>query len=531
MPAPSPRPFHARWIGLLLFLSAVSSGCHTHDHAPDAAADDEHPSVAVTVWSLRHEVFAEYELPVVGEPSHFATHVSDVSSGLPRRAGPVSYRLQPTSGAPFTVVDEAPARDGIYLTEVTYPRAGDWQLTLEVPGPDGVDAIDLGTVQVHASEADLAEAPVPEHVEGISFLKEQQWLLPTLTGTVSRRSLEEQLTSPGRIRPDPGRVADLVPPLAGRLEAVAGRGLPALGDSVTAGDVLAWVQPPLSEALVGAVSARAEVARLEVDVARTRAALERVRSLHEQEARSARELEEADFAHRAAVAARDGAHGALAAYEAAGISSADGEAGGPPRFAIRAPIDGVVDEVLAVAGQSVSTDGPILRIVDAATVHVEVQVRAEDLGLLDPARPPRLTLTLARTTPVELPPGEARLVHIGLHVDERTGRAPVVFAMSNADLRWRPGTAVEVSIGTGRADAALSIPASALIDEEGVTVVFVQVGGETFERRVVRTGLTDGRNVEVLSGLTDGERVVTDGAYAVRLASVSTTEAAHGHAH
>jgi multidrug efflux pump subunit AcrA (membrane-fusion protein) len=75
------------------------------------------------------------------------------------------------------------------------------------------------------------------------------------------------------------------------------------------------------------------------------------------------------------------------------------------------------------------------------------------------------------------------------------------------------------------------VPTTALIEEEGLTVVFVQRGGETFERRVVAVGLTDGDWTEVRSGVAEGERVVSTGAYAVRLASVSTGGPAHGHAH
>jgi multidrug efflux pump subunit AcrA (membrane-fusion protein) len=62
-------------------------------------------------------------------------------------------------------------------------------------------------------------------------------------------------------------------------------------------------------------------------------------------------------------------------------------------------------------------------------------------------------------------------------------------------------------------------------------VVFVQVEGEAFERRAVSLAIRSGGHVQVLSGLLSGDRVVTKGAYAVRLQSVSTTIPAHGHGH
>jgi multidrug efflux pump subunit AcrA (membrane-fusion protein) len=57
------------------------------------------------------------------------------------------------------------------------------------------------------------------------------------------------------------------------------------------------------------------------------------------------------------------------------------------------------------------------------------------------------------------------------------------------------------------------------------------VSGETFEKRELTLGLRDGNWVQVVLGISAGERVVTKGAYAVRLASVSSAIPSHGHAH
>ena len=70
----------------------------------------------------------------------------------------------------------------------------------------------------------------------------------------------------------------------------------------------------------------------------------------------------------------------------------------------------------------------------------------------------------------------------------------------------------------------------ALVEEEGRWVVYVQLNGETFERRDLTLGFRDGDWWQVLGGLSPGEWIVTEGAYAVRLATVSG-EIGHGHAH
>lgn len=77
----------------------------------------------------------------------------------------------------------------------------------------------------------------------------------------------------------------------------------------------------------------------------------------------------------------------------------------------------------------------------------------------------------------------------------------------------------------------LAVPIAAIVDDKGVAVSFVQVEGETFERRELELGIKSGGYAEVKSGLKLGERIVARGAYRVHLGSVSRQLPAHGHAH
>ena len=87
-------------------------------------------------------------------------------------------------------------------------------------------------------------------------------------------------------------------------------------------------------------------------------------------------------------------------------------------------------------------------------------------------------------------------------------------------------------------DAALdnlhqvAVPDAAIREEDGLHVAYVEVGGESFERRVLDRGPGDGSWTIVRRGLAAGERVVIEGAYQVRLASLGeVTPADHGHLH
>ena len=90
----------------------------------------------------------------------------------------------------------------------------------------------------------------------------------------------------------------------------------------------------------------------------------------------------------------------------------------------------------------------------------------------------------------------------------------------------------EVYIHEGQGEEYIAIPDSAIIDEDGLHTAYVQVEGQAFEKRILKTGITDGNYVQILEGLNEGERVVTQGAYQVRLAALSPESAiGQGHVH
>ena len=107
---------------------------------------------------------------------------------------------------------------------------------------------------------------------------------------------------------------------------------------------------------------------------------------------------------------------------------------------------------------------------------------------------------------------------------------PVTFEISNTgDLI--PGSVIELYLKSLPIPDAIVIPVSALIEEQSHFFVYVQTEGESFEKREVKLGASDGISVQLLSGVVEGERVVTKGAYRIKLSVASGTLPAHGHEH
>jgi multidrug efflux pump subunit AcrA (membrane-fusion protein) len=180
-------------LSVVIFAVVISrlGSDHGHEH-------EDEKSSQVTVWGDRFEIFLEHPFIVANTPTKFITHVSDLVTLEPRRKGPVTFVLRHGSEAPIEHIEQAPARDGIYIPELTFPQSGKWDVSLVI-GLEGKDySINLPLFEVYSSHEEADQAPLPQEMAGISFLKEQQWEIPTGTEPVRKRKV---LDSEGLVVP------------------------------------------------------------------------------------------------------------------------------------------------------------------------------------------------------------------------------------------------------------------------------------------------------------------------------------------
>jgi multidrug efflux pump subunit AcrA (membrane-fusion protein) len=168
----------------------------------------------------------------------------------------------------------------------------------------------------------------------------------------------------------------------------------------------------------------------------------------------------------------------------------------------------------------------LFRVVDASQVHV--------VGQVPEAQAARARLAQAAEIEIagqadRLPAG--RLVSLGKVLDPQSRTLPITFAFENRTIGLPVGQAAFLHLLLESTPPRPVVPATAIVDDAGRPIVFVQREGETFERRAVTLGPRSGDVVQITEGLEPGNRVVTKGAYLVRLASLSTSVPAHGHVH
>lgn len=502
---------------------ALMPACGGHDHTRGdhvhGGAAVERPTVAVTHWTDRSELFVEYPLLVAGRSGRFAIHVTDLRDFSPLTDGEAVVGLRGGDGA-LVEFRGGPSRPGIFGADVIVELPGTYEMTLRVDSTDLQDLHEIGPVTVHAAGSPL-DAVEEAEGESISFLKEQQWALEFGTETIEVRALRSSIDVPGVVRPRAGGEAVMSAPVPGRIDPTSAAPVP--GTRVRAEAVLARIVPR-SDELRDAAGLRAALVDAEQDHELAKRELDRAARLVEARALPARRLSEAEAARVSSSARLDAARERWALHE--GLSQSGSGASGEASFAVRAPFGGVVAEARFAPGMSVEEGEFLVRLVDTDRVDVVGAVPESQSSMLESIGAGELLRD--GTPPVSL--GTPLAIVGVVEPDART--VEVRFAFENSEQpRLQVGQNVGLRLFLGDEQAHPAVPESAVVDDGGRPVVFVQTGGESFERRPVRLGSSEGGYVHVLDGVEPGERVVHRGPYLIRLAVMSTQIPAHGHVH
>ncbi|MFY9609327.1 MAG: efflux RND transporter periplasmic adaptor subunit, partial [Blastocatellia bacterium] len=250
---------------------------------------------------------------------------------------------------------------------------------------------------------------------------------------------------------------------------------------------------------------------------------ERAQRLYDRKAYSLRQLQAAEADYKAAQATL-----AAATEQAKALGGSEGRLGGigtSTSYAVSAPISGTVVKVSKAMGEQVAPGEQIVEIVNLDTVWVEAPIFERDLSFL--SRQAKPVFTTSAYPGVEF---SGKILDIGAVINEQSRAATVTFEVPNRDGTLRIGMQANVRLDAGEGADALIIPKGAVLDNEGKKIVYVLLSGEEFQRREVTIGDEYGNKVAVLSGLQPGERVVTQGAYQIRLQELRPADAgAHSH--
>lgn len=244
-----------------------------------------------------------------------------------------------------------------------------------------------------------------------------------------------------------------------------------------------------------------------------------------------KEYERAAILYRDKIISEKEYNQALSSYETARVAwKATAGHQGDNGIAIASPMNGFIKSKLVNDGDYVEIGQPLLNISQNRRLMLKAEVSERYYQFLP-------TLTSAHfKTPYNdkvytLESLNGKLKSYGRSSDNGSFYLPVIFEFDNkGDII--PGSYVEVFLLSGNMNNVITVPVTALTEEQGSYFVYLQLDKEGYKKQEVTLGVNDGEEVQILSGIKPGDRVVTKGAYQVKLAANSSIiPEGHSHSH
>lgn len=344
------------------------------------------------------------------------------------------------------------------------------------------------------------------------------------TVTVSSRVLPATIDVTGVVAPDDARVSHVRPLARGVIEEIG----VTLGARVARGQTLiTYDNIELGELVGDYLSETAVQRQAEADLEVRQLAVERAEALFKLEAvaQQTLELRRAEFKNAQAAVASQRARVAkleeqihrfgLSDADLAGLTPEEGRSGHrtASHSVLRAPFPGVVTRFDIAAGETVEPDRELMTLTDLSTVWVLADVYEKDLA--------KVRVNTNVDIRVDAYPDRAfvgRLTYVSDTIDPQTRTAKVRCVIANPDGALKLEMFVRVSVPTTDSQQAILVPAAALQQIDGQSVVFVRQSPSRFERRNVEVGNTAGDVVEIRSGIKAGEVIAGAGSFYLKTA-------------
>lgn len=311
------------------------------------------------------------------------------------------------------------------------------------------------------------------------------------TQKVEKQSFSEEFKTVGTVRPVSGKLAEIAPPVAGRI----GKSFVRLGQKVNAGEsVFELSSADFFEATKAYFAARSgsELATRNYN---------RQKELAANGVAAQRDLEEAQSE---ALIARQEFEQAGAILRMYNINEKILKPGEPLK--VVTPIGGEVVKCDVTIGSYAREDAePLVVVADLSSVWVVALVKEKYFGSIGKGDKVEVFTDAHPDKTVW-----GTIYHIGEMLDEETRALEVIVACDNAERSLKPGMFCEIHFLSAPTEAIL-LPSTAIMQEQDNDYLLVEVSKGTFVRRRVETKTVDLNNVRVVSGVTEGERVVTKG--------------------
>lgn len=486
-----------------------SHGGHSHDAHGGHGADahDDHSTVSLTLYNENTELFVEFESLMLDHTAKFLAHLTNLKTYKPYTEGKLTVSLIKGKKGIRSSVD-APSRPGIFTPTLQPKSAGVYTLVFDVESKYGKERFTAKNIKVYKNHEE-ADADMASHEdEGeTSFLKEQAWKIDFATSAVNKGPFQQIIKTTGSLLPSVSMEKQVVAQTSGTVhfqsnDIVAGK-------TVSKNDPLFYISGKgLAENNIATRYTKAKT-----DLEKAEADYERAKTLREDQI-----VSEKDY-----IEAKSNFENAKIKYNS--ISKNFNSKG----LNVVSPTNGYVCDIYINEGQYVEKGEVLAKVDKGSKLLLKADVYQKHLSELSRIQSANFKLPY-RNSVFSTDELNGRLIAYGKDIHKEDYTTPLYFEIDIKPELYS-GSFVEVYLQSESTKEVLYIDKSAILEDQGLKYVFVQTGGESYSKRFITIGLDNGRQVEIKSGLKAGERIVSEGAYFVKLASLAGALPAHSHEH
>lgn len=481
---------------IMAMAAAVLTGCHhgaaEHDHEGEEQAHS-HSSVQLAAYSSGIELYAESEEIEEGEYAELTAYFTNMDTFKAAEGKEAELSYLAAGGGTETVQGE-------------YVRPGVFRFHF-VPGADKDVLRNISFAGTDFSCAGASHEHFPD-ANVIKFTKEQSWKVDFGYEQVRRENIGEVIGTVGRISSLQTEERTVTARTAGVVSFARSGGL-LPGQAVHAGEALFLIS---TEGMSDS--------NLEVRFMTVKAEYERA----DEEYRRKSILAEDNIVSKAELA---GAKAAWLAAEAEYRNLEKYFINGS--FSAISEIDGFIDEVYVANGDYVEAGQRLACVSRDKRLLVTAKVQSGHVPALRNIT--KVVFSKNGYGNMTLEDMKGRLLAVGRSTESGSALIPVTFEIENL-FDAVPGSFTDMYISTGSSVSNLTVADGAIVEESGNYFVYKQLSPVMFEKIQVRTGASDGQRTVVLSGIEDGDTVVSEGAAILKLAQAAGTLDAHsGHVH
>lgn len=534
-------------------LIASGGDDHTHGDEKPTATGQEQKYFSSEAVSDKYELLIRYEPIHTGEPAHLTLFVSEYATNKPVNKAELKITAQEDSKLVFTAKQTG---EGAYEVETTFPEKKNYSLAVSINSPLGADLILLSNIEAgkelpHAEEVNsksvfanwqtwlfvalalliglglgillqkrntnagrkvissillitICTLPIENSIahgdddhgakksgnnfsNSFSVPKETQFLFNVYTQKLAVGSFTESTKLFGTIIPSSSGQALVTTPQNGKIVSLNVR----VGEQIKAGQQLAVIEQNIDAGTQ--VNFLAEKNNLTAEYDAAKKEFERLNSIKD-------------------IAAKRDVDEAKARLQKAETNLKLFTSNSGKTISLNAPISGILANFNLSIGATVNAGQTLFTITNLSQIYAEAQVFDKDAAKVTQGA--KFTIECANDSHKT---SEVKLLSLAQEINATNQSQRLLFELSNPDSDFKIGEFVNIRVFASENSQQIALPNSAITEINGKPVVFIKDAAEKYTVSYIQLGENNGTFTSILKGVEEGERVVTNASYQLKM--------------